>query len=148
MTSDSTFTVDLDASPEVVAALDEHLTVFNAEATGSAPAEPLCVAARDAEGELVGGLSGETRWGWLHVLIVWVGAAHRGRGVGAQLMARAEDEARRRGCHGVSLNTFTWQAPGFYERLGYREFGRLEDYPEGVTLFFFRKDLAPAGDAR
>ena len=69
--------------------------------------------------------------------------ASRGAGVGRELMRQAEREAIRRGCHNAWLNTFSFQARGFYERLGYNVLGMLGDYPPGHSRFFMKKILAP-----
>ena len=66
----------------------------------------------------------------------------RGRGVGRELLDRAEVRTRERGCHSAWLDTFSFQARGFYEKLGYGEFGRL-DYPPGHDRHFMRKRLIP-----
>jgi ribosomal protein S18 acetylase RimI-like enzyme len=87
------------------------------------------VVARARDGRLVGGLYGETRWGWLKVSTLFVVADCRRSGVGRRMLLAAEAEARDRGCTGVRLDTFSFQAPGFYERLGYRRFGELPGYP-------------------
>ncbi len=95
------------------------------------------------EGQPVGGLLGYTNWEWLFVKILWVTQELRGSGVGRQLLLAAEAEARQRGCRHAHLDTFSFQALGFYERLGYRVFGQLEDYPVGHTRYFLQKrDLA------
>jgi hypothetical protein len=52
-----------------------------------------------------------------------------------------EAEAIRRGCHGAFLDTFSYQARPFYEKLGYEVFGTLEDYPPGHQRFYMRKRL-------
>jgi hypothetical protein len=56
-------------------------------------------------------------------------------------MSRAESEAIVRGCHHAWLDTFEFQARGFYERLGYRCFGELNDYPTGFARYFMKKAL-------
>lgn len=63
----------------------------------------------------------------------------RGSGLGASLMRRAEEEAVRRGCRGAWLDTFSFQARGFYERLGYTVFGTIQDYPPGHRRHFMQK---------
>jgi GNAT superfamily N-acetyltransferase len=105
------------------------------------PWHPLGVFVR-AEREIVAGLAGETYCGWLFVRYLWVSDALRRRGVGRELMARAETRARERGCHSAWLDTFSFQAPGFYLKLGYEEFGRL-DYPPDYQKHFLRKRLIP-----
>ena len=102
---------------------------------------PLAVFVRN-QGGIVAGLAGETYCGWLFIKYLWVSEGLRGRGVGRELMARAEARARDRGCHSAWLDTFSFQAPGFYEKLGYEEFGRL-DYPPDHQRHFLGKRLTP-----
>ena len=78
--------------------------------------------------------------GWLFVKFLWVSHGLRGRGVGRELMDRAEVRSRERGCHSAWLDTFSFQARGFYEKLGYEEFGRL-DYPPDHHRHFMRTRL-------
>ncbi len=128
--------------------LTQQLSAFNlawAGASWSAPQEPRAVhiSVRDAAGRLVGGLIGTTHAipYWLSVSVVWVDEAVRRRGIGSELMRRAEEIARQRGCCYARLATSHYQAPDFYRRLGYREYGRLDDCPPGETVFYFRKNL-------
>ena len=92
------------------------------------PWQPFAIFLRD-EAQIVAGLAGETYCGWLFVKYLWVSEGLRSRGVGRELMARAEVLARERGCHSAWLDTFSFQARGFYETLGYQEFGRLDTRP-------------------
>ena len=100
---------------------------------------PLAVFIRN-EGQVVAGLAGETYCGLLTIRFPWISEGLRGRGVGRELMARAEARARDRGCHSAWLDTFSFQAPGFYRKLGYEEFGRL-DYPPDYQRHFLKKRL-------
>jgi GNAT superfamily N-acetyltransferase len=90
-------------------------------------------------GEIVGGLTGATMFSYLHVESLFVPESMRGTGLGRKILAEAEAEAVRRGCHGVWVNTYTFQAPGFYERLGYSVFGIVEECPPGHSLIFLTK---------
>jgi hypothetical protein len=56
-------------------------------------------------------------------------------------MTLAEAEAVQRGCRAVALDTFSFQARGFYERLGYSVFGVLNDCPPGHSRFYLTKRL-------
>jgi len=103
---------------------------------------PMAVFLREGA-RIAAGLVGDTYCGWLFVKYLWVSDKLRGRGVGRELMARAEAVARERGCHSAWLDTFSFQARGFYEKLGYEEFGRL-DYPPGHHRHFMRKALVPS----
>lgn len=68
-------------------------------------------------------------------------AYNTSKGVGTELMTRAEAEAASRGCHSAWLDTFEFQARGFHERLGYRCFGELSDYPPGFSRYFMKKRI-------
>jgi GNAT superfamily N-acetyltransferase len=103
------------------------------------------LVARDGTGALAAGLVAATAYGWLHVEILWVAAAHRRAGLGRRLMAAAEAEARDRGCHAVWLDTSSAAAAAFYDRLGYTAFGMLENPPgtavPGHRRWFLQRTL-------
>jgi GNAT superfamily N-acetyltransferase len=123
--------------------LADELDLVNAEATrGTAPARELTVRIHDAPGELAAGMSGWT-WGLAAGIgMTWVRADARGAGLGGRLLAEFEAEARNRGCTHVFVTSFTFQAPGFYERHGYREIFRWEDLPVvGASDVHLRKEL-------
>lgn len=94
-------------------------------------------------GETIGGLWAETLFARLHVNLLFVPEALRRTGVGRRLMGDAEAEAIRRGCDGAWLDTYSFQARGFYERLGYTVFGTIEDHPPGHHRFFMKKRFGP-----
>ena len=122
------------------------LRAYNRSRVEAAPHRGLAIELQDAGGATCGGLWGATGFDWLFVQLLVVPDALRGQGIGRRLMAMAEAEARRRGCHGAWLDTFDFQARPFYERLGYSCFGELADYPPGHVRYFMRKDLVePAG---
>ncbi len=106
------------------------------------PWRPLGVFVRDRE-RIVAGLAGETYCGWLFVRYLWVSDGLRGQGIGRNLMDEAEGRALERGCHAVWLDTFSFQAPGFYRKLGYEVFGELDWSPDHKRLFL-RKRLVPS----
>ncbi|MEE1738984.1 GNAT family N-acetyltransferase [Streptomyces sp. BE147] len=113
------------------------------------PAEhevPLEVWALDEQGGIVGGLTGRTWAYWLHVELLWVEATHRGLGLGSLLLTEAERVARtERDCTASRVETWDFQAPGFYRSHGYEEAGRVDDYPPGVTEFLLVKRLGRDG---
>lgn len=99
--------------------------------------------ARDADGKYLGGLSGYAQLGWLFVKLLGLAPEARGHGVGRQLLDHAEAQALAAGFGGVYLDTFEFQAPGFYEKLGYSEFGRLPKLGDQPQRIWFAKILAP-----
>ena len=122
-------------------AIVEPLVAYNLAKTGRNDVRPLVLALEGDDGAVVGGLWGRTAYGWLFVELLVVPESLRGRGLGTELMTRAETEAIARGCHNAWLDTFEFQARGFYERLGYTCFGELKDYPAGSARYFMRKTL-------
>ena len=117
------------------------LRQHNEEHVSGAGDTTFAIFLRDTEGVVVGGLLAKTGRGWLHISTLWVAPSVRGQGYGIQLMAAAEAEALRRGCHSAYLDTFSFQARPFYARCGYEVFGTLEDFPAGHQRFFMRKTL-------
>ncbi|HUB10452.1 MAG TPA: GNAT family N-acetyltransferase [Acetobacteraceae bacterium] len=107
------------------------------------PAQPrlLVIPIRNDDGAVAGGLWGCTCLGWLQVQMLFVPEPLRGRGIGTLLMAEAEAEASARGCLGVQVDTFSFQAVGFYQKLGFAVFGTLRDCPPGHDRLFFAKRL-------
>jgi GNAT superfamily N-acetyltransferase len=138
-----TLTLTDKPDPAHVKALHTLLLGFNNAASGYAyDGRPLVIAVTHPEsGEVLGGLFGATGYGYLHVDMLFVPESLRGAGLGSRLMQQAEDEAARRGCRGSYLDTFDFQARGFYERIGYTVFGQIDDMPAGHTRFFLRKSL-------
>jgi len=90
---------------------------------------------------VVGGVILTTLWGGLEISSLWVDESLRGQGWGKKLMEAAEAEGIKRGCYLAYTNTFFWQAPEFYQKLGYTLFGKLENFPKGSTLSYFQKKL-------
>ena len=134
--------IEDEPTPEEALAVERGL-IEHATAKGIEPRNhrSLAIVLRDDAGVITGGLIGATVWGWLHVKELWVADQYRGQHWGAKLMALAEDEAVARRCHHAFLDTFDFQALGFYERLGYTVFGSLNDFPQGHVRYFVSKRL-------
>lgn len=121
--------------------VDDRLYEFNRLATGIADGRNLRVFVRDAKGHLLGGATGHTWGGTCEILQLWVDESIREAGVGRELMARAEAEARARGCRQIVLTTHSFQAPLFYRKLGFEAVGEVADYPAGHSELTLRKRL-------
>jgi GNAT superfamily N-acetyltransferase len=128
------------ASDDDSAALRDALHEFNYAATGYRDGRSLSCFIR-AAGELVAGIDGFTWGGYARVDYLWVAEPLRGQGLGSQLLTAAEDEARRRGCMTIVLDTHSFQAPGLYRKHGYIEIGTTLETPRGHTQTMFQKDL-------
>lgn len=131
-------------SAEDLAKLDHGLSDHAVPFTDHPGFQPLAVMARDGDGNLVGGVVGKINWTWLYVSKLWVIGDARSTGLGSRLMGALEEAAAARGCRWAHLDTFSFQAPSFYERLGYESFATLPDYPPGHRRIFMRKSLVSA----
>ncbi len=140
MTDDISLRVEDSPDPDDFRRLVQGLLGFNAGRGATTRYEEFVVFVKSGR-RVMGGVKGYVQWGWLFVSHLWVDEALRGRGWGSELMRAAEREGRRRGCRAVHLDTFTFQAPGFYEKLGYTPFGVLDDYPAGQKRIFLWKPL-------
>jgi GNAT superfamily N-acetyltransferase len=122
--------------------IDDGLGDYNADCAGYRDWRDLAVLARDrADGRVVGGILGRTSLGLLFIDLVFLPEALRNRHVGSRMLRMAEREAARRGCRSGVLYTISFQAPGFYERHGWREFGRIPCDPPGTSRVFMTKAL-------
>jgi ribosomal protein S18 acetylase RimI-like enzyme len=120
--------------------IGKALRAYNDAAAGPGDYRTLALTVRD-KGKIVGGLVAESYWGWMYVNMLWVAERHRGKGFGQSLLQKAEAEASKRGVRSVFLDSFTFQAPDFYRKLGYREFGRLKGFPDGHDRVWMTKAL-------
>ena len=125
---------------ETKRAVLKGLVAYNTQKAGQMDFAPLSISLRE-KGKIVGGVVGEMFFGWLFVSLFWIDDKHRGKGFGQRLLEAAEAQARKKGVKNVYLDTFSFQAPAFYKKLGYREFGRLNGYPAGHDRVWMTKAL-------
>ncbi|WP_075795900.1 GNAT family N-acetyltransferase [Massilia putida] len=133
--------VQADVKSADVNTIVKALTEFNASHAGGDTPHYLVITVRDRERNVVGGLVGATYLGWLQIQAVWISEALRGKGYGTRLMRQAEDQARERRCPRVFLETLSFQALPFYEKLGYQVVSRIADFPPGGARYALTKML-------
>ena len=136
----------LTPSPADEKAILDGLIAFNEKAGGPIGYQPMAILLKDDAGTIQGGLVGRIVYHWLFIELLHLPESARGEGLGTSMMQQAEDFARNRGLAGVWLDTYHFQARGFYEKLGYTVFGTLEGHPIGGARFFLEKrfDAQPA----
>ena len=122
-------------------AVMHQLAAYNASKSDGEMPNYLFIAARDESGAIQGGLVGGTYLGWLSVQALTLDQRLRGQGHGAALLKMAEEEAVRRGCPRVFLETLSFQSLPFYEKHGYRVHSRLDGFPPGGTRYALTKML-------
>jgi GNAT superfamily N-acetyltransferase len=130
-----------DAAAEAV--IENGLAEFNRAHSDYQDKRPLAVLARDpVSGQTIGGMLGRTSLGLLFIDLVYLPPTLRGQDIGSHMLEMIEQEAARRGCRSATVMTISFQAPGFYERHGWREFGRLPCDPPGTFRVLLSKALS------
>jgi N-acetylglutamate synthase-like GNAT family acetyltransferase len=122
-----------DMTPTEIDWIEDRLYEHNIAATGRADGEGLGFEIRDAEGRIVGVAAGYTWAGVSEIKQLWVEEASRGRGYGVALLNAMVAEAERRGVRQIWVASYTFQAPGMYEKAGFRRMAQFEGWPEGHT---------------
>ena len=131
-------------SAGVSRALWKGLLKFNREQAGPLRYQRTVLGAHDHKGRLLGGLILQSYWRESYVELLWVAARARRAGLGRKLIQEAEHQARQRGSRLIHLNTYSFQAPRFYEKQGYRRFGGIAGSPKGASRHFYVKHLSDA----
>lgn len=131
--------VSLEDNPAVLEALVSGVRQYNIEHMGDEKTKPLMVVARDSEGKLTGGVAGVMIYQNFLINTVWVDEAHRGSGLGRQLMMQAENEAKQRDCLVAQLDTLSFQAPIFYQKMGFDIVGTVPGFAKSPGRFFMLK---------
>lgn len=119
----------------------EGLLKYNMQYLEEQSVRDLGIYMKDQEGNITAGLIGHTHGNWLMIKYLWVKEELRGQGIGSRLLTSAEQEARNRNCKYAFLDTFSFQAPDFYKKYGYKEQFALENYPLTGKRFYYTKEL-------
>ena len=134
--------IEVEPAPKDIRFLQDRLYDYNVEQTGSGDGKWLSIFVRDDAGEIAAGLHGWTWCGACRVQSLWVRQHLRRQGYGQRLLGAAEQEARARGCDQVLLDTFSFQAPLFYKKLGYEVIAVVEGFPRRPhSEYHLRKTL-------
>lgn len=93
------------------------------------PVKNISFILRDEEENILGGITGTIFWYHLHIDFLWVDESLRGKGYGKQLLDNIEAKAKDNNCNLIQLDTFSFQAPNFYQKYGYEVVGVIKDHP-------------------
>jgi ribosomal protein S18 acetylase RimI-like enzyme len=135
------YTLQSEPTPEEQYRIIDPLIAYNEAQIGPRNKKDFAFFAKSETGEIVGGLLGFTHWNHFFISTLYVDQRFRKEGIGRELMARAEALALEQECDAIYLDTFDFQAPGFYEKLGFKVFGKLDDYPPGHQRFYLVKRI-------
>ncbi len=134
--------VENDPDPRDLEFLETQIRREASTAMGLGDEAELAIFVRDA-GRIVAGISGWTWGDCCELQSLWVEPSLRGRWLGTRLLAAAEAEAAARGCSQTVHFTYAFQAGRLYERSGYELAGRVEGFPSGTDVLWYRKRLNP-----
>ena len=135
------FRITKDGKQSDIDEIYEMLKLYNLSNREASENIPLGVYYEDESGRKLAGLTGETFGNWLCINYFFVVESLRKQGIGTKIILSAEDEARKRKCKYVFVDTFSFQAPKFYERLGYKEVFSLNEYPYTGKRHYYIKKL-------
>jgi ribosomal protein S18 acetylase RimI-like enzyme len=134
-----------EAEAELNAFLDHRIYEFNIRCTGFADGKAFASVIKDEAEAVVAAINGHSWGGCCYVAHLWVQEERRRQGIGRALLEATEEEAKNRGCTQVLLLTHSFQAPAFYERLGYQVQATIANYPQGHAQYVFVKKLPASG---
>ena len=135
------FRITDDGDERDINEIHEMLREYNLSRREASANVPIGIFYEDEDGRKSAGLTGETFGNWLCIKFLFVSEPLRGKGIGSELLELAEREAKRRGCKYAFVDTFSFQAPAFYKKHGYREVFTLEEYPYTGRRHYYTKEL-------
>jgi GNAT superfamily N-acetyltransferase len=121
--------------------LEDRLYDYNVEQTGLGDGQDYAFFVRGHHREIRAGVAGWMWGGSCCIRSLWVHQELRGQRVGTKLLQSVEQEALARGCHHIVVASFSFQAPGFYQKLGFETFAILADHPRGHQHYYLQKWL-------
>jgi GNAT superfamily N-acetyltransferase len=121
--------------------LEDKINQYNMTQVGAFDGRGLAIFIRNEHYEIIAGISGYTWAGMCEIEFLWVAPDLQRHSLGSQLLQAAELEARERNCSIMVLGSYSFQAPGFYERHGYQLVGQIENCPPNHTNYYFKKSL-------
>ncbi|SFU75425.1 GNAT family N-acetyltransferase [Butyrivibrio sp. M55] len=130
-----------DGNEQDIADVFEMLKAYNLSKLETSDVVPVGVYYEDASGRKLAGLTGETFGNWLCIKYLVVDESLRGQGIGSKLLKAAEEEAKKRGCKYSFVDTFSFQAPAFYVKHGYKEVFALKEYPITGARYYYTKEV-------
>lgn len=133
--------IEGDLNPEDKKVLVDGLLAHHKKSGHPRTSDVFSILLKDQNNKIHGAVIVSFLWNGMDIQSLWVDDSVRKQGWGRKLMQAAEEEAMKRGCTIAYTNTFSWQAPEFYEKLGYTIYGKLDGFPEGNSLTYFSKKL-------
>jgi GNAT superfamily N-acetyltransferase len=141
MVTNLTFIQETSPNADTIKAIEEGLVDYNTAIAGYHNHQSLWLIGRDEQGHIQAGLKGVSFFQWLFVDWLWIAENVRKQGYGSRLLLQAEQVAKERNCVGIFLDTYSFQAPEFYAKHGYKECGRINNFPPGHERIYLFKTI-------
>lgn len=138
MTNFQYIQMDKEPDPQDKQIIVDGMLAYHASKGHPRKTDSFSVLMKDGN-EVVGAVMVGFLWNGMEIQTLWVKEVLRGKGYGSKLLQIAEAEAMKRGVNLAYTNTFTWQAPEFYKKMGYQVYGEIKDFPPGNNLTYFFK---------
>ncbi len=144
----STARLTLSDSPtdEEAELIHARLEQYNRQQTNGEYDEPgveIGLVLKSPDGTVIGGITASTIFRVMHLEALWVSKEHRKQGHGSRLVLQAEQIGFEKGCIASQTQSFSFQAPVFYQKIGYQVLGIYDGYPDGITEYTLMKRLPP-----
>ncbi len=78
---------------------------------------------------------------WAFLDLLFVEETYRTNDIATNLIKQVEDFARENKCVGIKTETWSFQARGFYEKMGFTVYGQLENHPPHAIDYLLKKVL-------
>jgi GNAT superfamily N-acetyltransferase len=135
------FTYQSNPTEDEIEFIKNGLEEYNNNIVGSDNHKLLNIILKNKDKKIIGGILGGTYWGWLNIERFWIEEEYRNKGIGKKLLKKIEEEAKKRGCKHVHLDTHDFQAREFYQKQGYTIRCELKDLPKGHSKYLMTKEL-------
>jgi GNAT superfamily N-acetyltransferase len=129
------------AGPKDIKTILDGMLLHHAKSGHQRTSEVINIFLKDNYKKVKAGAVVTVLWNGVDINMLWVEESLRKKGIGKKLMEMIEEQAKLRGCNLIYTNTFSWQGPEFYEKLGFIKYGELKDFPEGETLSYYAKTI-------
>jgi GNAT superfamily N-acetyltransferase len=140
--NETDFTVEsTENQTEVIQFLDDMIYEFNSKSIGKHDGQIFTKIIRNHNNNIVAGATGWTWAGISEINLLWVNEEYRRKGLGKKLLTAAEDEIIKRGCSTILLRSYSFQAPVFYKKNGYKTVYILDDFPNGYKHYNLVKKI-------
>ena len=126
---------------QIIQFLEDRIYEHNSSKLNKGDGQVFSRIVRDENKNIVAGIGGWTWAGICEITQLWVDERVRKNGIGKMLLEAAEAEAKNRGCHGILVRSYSFQAPDFYQKHGYTIEHIINDFPIGHSYYFLTKGI-------